>query len=76
LILTSAIQDISTAIFEAAKTAKEGNFEGKAYLFGLDSGAIALAPFRENVPADVVAFVNQVQQDIISGKITIERMSQ
>lgn len=76
LILTSAIQDISTAIFEAAKTAKEGKFEGKAYLFGLDSGAIALAPFRENVPADVVAFVNQVQQDIISGKLTIERMSQ
>lgn len=76
LILTSAIQDISTAIFEAAKTIKEGNFEGKAYLFGLDSGAIALAPFRENVPADVVKFVNQVQQDIISGKIIIERMSQ
>ncbi|MCX8061197.1 MAG: BMP family protein [Anaerolineales bacterium] len=76
LILTSAIQDISTAIFEAAKTTKEGKFEGKAYLFGLDSGAIALAPFRENVPADVVAFVNQVQQDILSGKITIERMSQ
>ncbi|GAB4479815.1 MAG: BMP family protein [Anaerolineales bacterium] len=76
LILTSAIQDISTAIFEAAKTAKEGNFEGKAYLFGLDSGAIALAPFLDNVPADVVEFVNQVQQDIISGKLTIERMSQ
>jgi basic membrane protein A len=76
LIITSAIQDISTAIFKAAKTAKDGNFEGKAYLFGLDSGAIALAPFRENVPADVVTFVNQVQQDIISGKITVERMSQ
>ncbi len=76
LILTSAIQDISTAIFEVAKTAKEGKFDGKAYLYGLDSGAIALAPFRENVPADVVEFVNQVQQDIISGKLTIERMSQ
>ncbi|MFN3309822.1 MAG: BMP family protein [Anaerolineales bacterium] len=76
LILTSAIQDISTAIFEVAKTAEEGKFEGKAYLYGLDSGAIALAPFRENVPADVVEFVNQVQQDIISGKLTIERMSQ
>lgn len=76
LILTSAIQDISTAIFEAAKTAKEGNFEGKAYLFGLDSGAIALAPFRENVPPQVVDYVKQVQQEIISGKLPIERISQ
>ncbi|MCS6908668.1 MAG: BMP family protein [Anaerolineales bacterium] len=76
LILTSAIQDISTAIFEAAKTTKEGKFEGKAYLYGLDSGAIALAPFRENVPAEVAEFVKQVQQDILSGKIKIERISQ
>ncbi|MCS7247161.1 MAG: BMP family protein [Anaerolineales bacterium] len=76
LILTSAIQDISKAIFEVAKAIKEGKFEGKAYLYGLESGAVALAPLRENVPAEVGEYVNQVQGEILSGKLVIERFEQ
>lgn len=76
LILTSTIQDTSTAIFQAAQQAKEGTLKGGMVLFGLDSGAIKLAQFSTDVPADVQAAVKQAQDDIIAGKIKIERTQQ
>lgn len=73
LIVTSAVQDTATAIFLTAKDARDGKFEGKQLLYGLDSGAIDLAPFYGMVPADVEQAVKQAKEDIISGKIVIER---
>lgn len=73
LIVTSAVQDTATAIFLTAKDAKEGKFEGKQLLYGLDTGAIGLAPFYDMVPKEVEEAVKQAKEDIISGKIVVER---
>lgn len=73
LILTSAIQDISTAIMLAAKATMAGNFKGEVILYGLDSGALFLAPFYGAVPKEVEDAVNQAKQDIIDGKIVVPR---
>lgn len=73
LILTSAIQDISTAIMLAAKETQAGNFKGETILNGLDTGALFLAPFYGSVPKEVEDAVNQAKQDIIDGKIVVPR---
>jgi len=73
LILTSAIQDTPTAILLAAKSVQEGKFKGETVLYGLDSGALILAPYYDAVPKDVQDLVEQTKQDIISGKIKVPR---
>ena len=73
LILTSAIQDTPTAIFLAAKGAMEGSFKGETVLYGLDSGALILAPYYDAVPKEVQDKVQQTMQDIIDGKIKVPR---
>jgi len=76
LMLTSTIQDISTAIFQAAQQAKAGELKGGEVLFGLDSGAIKLGQFASFVPADVQEAAEQAKNDIISGKTIVERIQQ
>lgn len=73
LILTSAIQDTPTAIFLAAKAAMDGSFKGETKLYGLDSGALILAPYYDMVPQDVQDKIKQTMQDIIDGKIKVPR---
>ena len=73
LILTSAIQDTPTAIFLAAKGAMQGNFKGETVLYGLDSGALILAPYYDSVSKEVQDKVKQTMQDIIDGKIKVPR---
>lgn len=73
LILTSAVQDIGTAIVLTAKAVQTDTFKGELLLYGLDSGALSLAPFYGSVPAEVEEAVEKAKQDIISGTITIPR---
>jgi basic membrane protein A len=73
LILTSAIQDTPTAIMLAGKAAKTGELEGKVYLYGLDSGALILAPYYDLVPADVQKAVEDAKKGIMDGSIEVPR---
>lgn len=73
LMLTSAIQDTPGAIVLTAKAAKEGTFKGELLLYGMDSGALILAPYYGNVTPDVEAAVKKAQQEIIDGKIVVPR---
>ena len=73
LILTSAIQDTPTAIMLAAKGAMEGNFKGETVLYGLDSGAMFLAPFYDSVPKELEEKVEKTKQEIINGTIDVPR---
>jgi basic membrane protein A and related proteins len=73
LMLTSAIQDTPTAILLAGKVAKEGKLEGKQYLYGLDSGALILAPYNDKVTTDVQKAVEDAKKGIIDGSIKVDR---
>lgn len=73
LILTSAIQDTPTAIFLAAKGAMEGSFKGETVLYGLDSGALILAPYSDDVSQEVRDQVEKTKQEIIDGKVEVPR---
>jgi basic membrane protein A len=65
----------------AIKMVQNGNFSGQLYKPGLETakgaagdGIVFIAPFHNldsEVPADVKQRLNQIVQDIISGKIVV-----
>ncbi len=73
LMLTSAIQDTPGAIVLTARAVKEGTFKGELLLYGMDSGALIMAPYYGNVTPEVEAAVKKAQEEIISGKIVVPR---
>ena len=61
------------------KQASTGTFPTGGYVGTLDNGGTGLAPFHNfdsKVPADLKSELDQVKQDIISGKIKITSPSQ
>jgi basic membrane lipoprotein Med (substrate-binding protein (PBP1-ABC) superfamily) len=73
LIMTSVVQNLGAALLKAAQDAQAGTLEGTTYLYGLDSGAIGLAPFYDMVPAEVEESVSDIEAQIISGEIEVPR---
>lgn len=76
LILTSAVMDTATAVYLTAEKVQKGEFKGGSFLYGLDSGAIDLAPFYGNVSKETEAAVKEAKDGILSGKIVINRMEE
>ncbi len=68
-VLTSAIQRVPVLLVNAATLVRRGRWEGKRYAFGLREGALDLAPFRGLLSQDEVRIVQQVREDIMTGKI-------
>lgn len=80
-VLTSFVLDIEKSFEQAINMVQNGNFSGKLYKPGLEvakgaagDGIVFIAPFHNldsKVPADVKQRVNQIVQDIVSGKIVV-----
>ena len=64
---------VDKAIFLVSQSKAEDKFDGgKNMSFGLAEGGVGIAPTSEkHVPADILKDVEQVQQDIIDGKIFV-----
>ena len=56
-------------LLAGATLAKQGRWEGKQYKFGLAEGVQNLAPFYGLVTAEQESKINQVKNDILTGKI-------
>ncbi|MGI9861464.1 BMP family protein [Moorella naiadis] len=69
VILTSAVQKISTLIFTGVKDFKEGKFKGQIYRFGLKEKAQYMGKYSDAVPQSVKDEVTKATEDLISGKI-------
>lgn len=76
LMLTSVIMDTAEAIYLTAEKVQNGEFKGEAMLYGLDSGAIDLAPYYGNVSAETETAVKEVKEGIASGEIVVARMGE
>lgn len=72
-ILTSAMKRVDTACFEISKAVKDGNVKSGVITYDLKSAGVDIAPTTTNLPKDVLDYVNQAKQDIISGKITVPK---
>lgn len=68
-VLTSAIQRVPVLLVKAASLVRRGRWEGKRYAFGLRDGALELAPFYGLLSPQEEATVQQIRQDILTGRI-------
>lgn len=75
-ILASAVIDLPRAFVEAARTVKEGRFDGQPIRYGLGSGVISFVwnpALLGRVPAPVVDEVDRTKQRIVSGELVVPR---
>jgi basic membrane protein A len=72
-VITSAMKRVDNAIFNVAKALSEDNFPGgQTVSYGLKEGGVGIAPTSDkHVPAEILAEVKQLEQDIIAGKIVV-----
>jgi basic membrane protein A and related proteins len=77
--LTSVTKNLTGSVQEYAEKAASGTFPTGNYIGTLANNGTGLAPFHDwdsKVPSDVKSELDQVKQDIISGKIKITSPSQ
>jgi basic membrane protein A len=69
-ILTSALKRVDTSVFDAIKNAKDGDFKGGTdTIYGLAVDGVGIGKFSPKTPKGIPAKVEQVKQQIASGKI-------
>jgi basic membrane protein A len=77
--LTSVTKNLTDSVTEYVNQAASGKFPKGSYIGDLSNDGTGLAPFHDfdsKVPADLKSQLDQVKQDIISGKIKITSPSQ
>jgi basic membrane protein A len=73
-VLTSMVKGVDAAVFDAIRRVKDGSFKGGIYQFGLAEGGVGYVYDANNkamIPDSVRARLNQIQADIIAGKIDV-----
>jgi len=73
-VLTSFTVSYRTLLLEAVRRILAGQFEGTIQRYGLATGVVDLAPYHGLVPDEVAKRVEQIRQDIISGRVTVPRI--
>jgi basic membrane protein A len=69
-VLCSAIQNYGAVLFHIAKLTKEGKFEGKSYMLGVETpGVTGVGKVNKIVPQDVTDLVETAKEDLITGKV-------
>ena len=69
-ILASALKKVDVAVYQTVQVARTGGFTGgKNTIFDVASGGVGLGKVAADVPPDVVAQVNRVQDQIAAGEI-------
>ena len=70
-ILTSALKKVDVAVFQTVQTVRDGGFSGgEDTVFDVASGGVGLGEIADDVPADIVTKVNEVQDEIAAGELT------
>jgi basic membrane protein A len=72
-VLTSAMKRVDMAVFAVTKSLVDGDFQGgSTLLFSLENGGVGIAPTSEkHVPADILAEVDDLEQQIIAGDVQV-----
>jgi basic membrane protein A and related proteins len=70
-ILSSALKLNPVSIFQTIESVRERSFRGgEDTVFDVKSGAVGLGQISPRVPNEIVARVNQIQEDLAAGRIT------
>ena len=73
-VLTSFTVNYQNLMVEGVKKILDGEFTGDIQAYGLEAGAVDLAPYFGTVPDHVADKIEQVQQDIITGNADVPRI--
>jgi basic membrane protein A len=68
-VLTSATKGVDEAVFQTIRDVKNGTFSGGNKDYGLDQRGVGLGKISKQVPKAIVAKVNAIKAQIVSGKI-------
>ena len=71
-VLTSMVKHVDVAVVDVCKAVSEGTFKPGTVVLGLKENGVGISPMqytKKNVPADVLAKVDALKQQIIDGKI-------
>jgi len=69
-VLCSAIQNLGAVLFHIAKLVKEGKFEGKGYILGVETpGVTGVGKINKVVPQEVRDLVEKAKEDLITGRV-------
>ncbi len=76
IVLTSVLKNMDVAVFDAVGNASAGNFSNTPYVGTLANNGVGLAPFHDvTVTPELESQVAALQQQIISGELTVESVS-
>lgn len=80
-VLTSMVKRCDVAVFTLIKDKIEGRYKrGFTYVYGLKEKGVGLSLWTEEakktVPADVIAKLEKIEKDIVSGKIKVNAYKQ
>ena len=72
-VITSAMKNVNVATYNLSKNLIEGKYEGgKTVLNTLSTGGVGIAPTtKDNVPQDILDYVNQYEEKIKSGDLKV-----
>ena len=72
-VITSAMKRVDVGVYETAKELKDNNFGGgQAKVYGLNEGAVGLAPTSEKlVSKEILDFAKQQEEKIKNGEIKV-----
>lgn len=73
-VLTSILKDMKLSTYQAVMDSAAGNLDFEAYVGTLENEGVGIADlhnFADKVDAKLVAEVEQLQKDIIDGKVTV-----
>jgi basic membrane protein A len=69
-ILTSALKKVDVAVFQTIQAVQDGSFAGGTdTVFDVSSGGVGIGEIASDVPAEAVAEVKRVQDQIAAGEI-------
>jgi basic membrane protein A and related proteins len=69
-VLTSALKKVDVAVYQTVQSAQDGAFTGGTNsVFDVASGGVGMGKITPDVPADLVAQVNRIQDQIAAGEI-------
>ena len=64
------MKKVDVAVFQTIQAAQDGSFSGGTNsVFDVASGGVGLGKIATDVPADIVAQVNRIQDQIAAGEI-------
>lgn len=79
ILMSSVVKEMDVAVKKAIGSSLQGDFDTEPYVGTLENNGVSLAPYHEyesKIPEELKQEIEQLQKDIIAGKVTIESKAQ